>query len=292
MNSKWPVPVVCAGLVVIAALVAVIIGLVITKRPPASNQLVSVTLKGGIGNQLFQMAMAYGFARRHGRKHVIHSSMVEHNPHSNTDYNNTIFRRWEKSNQEIDAKHIAKESDCFIFEDIAPTSAHHVHFIGYFQQEQYLGNYAEAFIASLDLPTHVSFLPNSCFVHMRFGDYHNSQLHSIDLSVAYLQSAMQLVRQKRPGVQFVVFSDDMEKSKRLPNLMHADVSFQDESDELRTLVAMSRCHVGGICSNSSFSWWGAYLNRNERKVVVFPRKWLNNDWPCHVHFRGAHVLDV
>jgi hypothetical protein len=55
-------------------------------------------------------------------------------------------------------------------------------------------------------------------------------------------------------------------------LKDIDYEFVDAS-ELESLVLMSECKAG-ICANSSFSWWGAYLNPN--RLICMPSKWFNN----------------
>jgi hypothetical protein len=54
---------------------------------------------------------------------------------------------------------------------------------------------------------------------------------------------------------------------------------------------MSKCKKGGICANSSFSWWGSWLNKNESKKVFMPSEWVNG-LPTNVHPSFATVLDV
>jgi hypothetical protein len=83
-------------------------------------------------------------------------------------------------------------------------------------------------------------------------------------------------------VQFYVFSDDNEFCKSYSVLVDALESFPgrivftliENLVALESLFFMSLCGNGGIASNSSFSWWGGYLNPLDRKMVVLPKHWL------------------
>ena len=66
-------------------------------------------------------------------------------------------------------------------------------------------------------------------------------------------------------------------------------------NELDSLLLMASCEYGGICANSSFSWFGAYLNKTfnicNSKKFIFPKKWTNTQMPCDIYFDGSIVID-
>ena len=76
-----------------------------------------------------------------------------------------------------------------------------------------------------------------------------------------------------PDTNFIVFSDDIQWCKE--NFKGEEFTFIEEDDYIE-LYLMSMCRHN-IIANSSFSWWGSYLNQNEDKIVIAPSKWFGTD---------------
>jgi hypothetical protein len=118
---------------------------------------------------------------------------------------------------------------------------------------------------------------NSICVHVRRGDYlmaaHFEQ-HGI-CSENYYRRAMRLMEQHLSDPYFFVFSDDLDWCRAhfaAPNTAFVDANPVDAAhDELR-LMASCRHH---IIANSSLSWWGAWLGRQENQIVVGPDPWFS-----------------
>jgi hypothetical protein len=83
------------------------------------------------------------------------------------------------------------------------------------------------------------------------------------------------------GAHLFVFSDDLEWTRRniglaLPQNAALPMTFVEASPgghEFRDMYLMSCCR-SHIVANSSYSWWGAWLNASESKTVVGPRQWF------------------
>ena len=118
---------------------------------------------------------------------------------------------------------------------------------------------------------------NSVSLHIRRGDY----LAKVSLEVLGLiplehyQNAIELINSKIPSPSFYFFSDDIQWAKenfQIPNATF--VSGDISKDHIEDLYLMSQCRYN-IIANSSFSWWGAWLNDNPQKIVIAPKKWFN-----------------
>lgn len=263
-------------------------------KPIVPSRYVSSVIFDGLGNQLFQMAAAFGYATYTGRKLVIHAPSIKSTvtTHTAEKYTDTIFKSWKQVDLYVDERYVEDFSNTFSYKPIQKCDVKHFQLDGHFQNETYFKHCFPEFRKLLHLPTDLPVLSNTCFIHLRLGDYVHCSALNIELTKYYLPRAMQLQRDANPQVQFLVFSNDMERSKAVPLLASDDVTFSAETNEVRTLVQMSRCWLGGICANSTFSWWGAYLNPNPARVVTFPSKWINEDMEVHIQFEGSHILSV
>jgi len=120
---------------------------------------------------------------------------------------------------------------------------------------------------------------NSVSLHVRRGDYVTNpatgHYHGL-CSPEYYQQAVDYIANRTSDPHLIIFSDDIcwvREQLRLPRpvtfVEHNGPEFSHED-----LRLMSLCKHN-IIANSSFSWWGAWLNRNPEKMVVAPEQWFN-----------------
>lgn len=115
-------------------------------------------------------------------------------------------------------------------------------------------------------------MENTVSVHIRRTDY--KKTFNI-LPVGYYDRAMNHMGRLVAHPFWVVFSDDTEWVKNHIDFGR-DCYFVGEKENLQDyqeLMVMSNCR-NHIIANSTFSWWGAWLGRNENKVVIGPDKWM------------------
>jgi hypothetical protein len=112
-------------------------------------------------------------------------------------------------------------------------------------------------------------------LHIRRGDYAVLMGGELLLPMTYYDNAIAAILNIYPNATFYVFSDDIDYARaNLPNRERmVFVDHNNEESAHEDLRLMSACHHH-IIANSSFAWWGAWLNPNEEKVVIAPNSWL------------------
>ena len=132
---------------------------------------------------------------------------------------------------------------------------------------------------------------HSYFLHIRRGDYLNDTIYWMN-SDLYYTTAIDVILAQDPEAHFYVFSDDIDYCKNYPILQRLpSKTFIDHLNDLESLYLMIMCRKGGICANSTFSWWAAFLNNNPFKLVVMPKRWKNDDLWSNTTLASAFHFD-
>ena len=160
---------------------------------------------------------------------------------------------------------------------------------GYWQSEKYFVDFADH-IRSDFIPYNGSISDEglhlcremmntmSVAVHIRRGDYITvpafAKVHGV-LPMEYYFRAINYIREKVDEAYFYIFSDDIKwcrdsfKDIKNVRIVEHSVATRDHED----LWLMSQCKHN-IIANSSYSWWGAWINENPNKVVISPERWF------------------
>lgn len=122
---------------------------------------------------------------------------------------------------------------------------------------------------------------NSISIHIRRGDYmspENYNMYGCIASPTYYKKAIKVIEEKVENPTFFVFSNDMDWVKKNiqinSRVFYIDINSGNGS--YKDMQLMSNCKHN-IIANSSFSWWGAWLNENKNKIVIAPKKWINRE---------------
>jgi hypothetical protein len=162
--------------------------------------------------------------------------------------------------------------------------------MGYWQSERYFADVAPTIRKdftfreplsgrNLELAAEITSV-NAVSLHVRRGDYvsdpKTTATHRV-CSLEYYHSAIKYIADHVERPHFFVFSDDMDwvKSNLKSQFPLSYVDHNQGADSYNDMRLMSLCHHH-IISNSSFSWWGAWLDDRPDKIVIAPKRWFAN----------------
>jgi hypothetical protein len=157
---------------------------------------------------------------------------------------------------------------------------------GYFQSEKYFKDFEEK-LKNLYFKPSKNIVEkffkydfkDSVSIHVRRGgDRHlgNMQEYFKDLDFSYYQNAINIINNQKQIKKIFIFSDDISWcEKHINNLVtiNKEIIFIKGNKNYEDLFLMSKCE-NNIIGNSTFSWWAAWLNTNQEKVVIAPK----NNW--------------
>jgi hypothetical protein len=233
----------------------------------------TVKLEGRLGNQLFEIAACYAHALRAGDSNinivgVLHPYLQHLSSSNNLPQPPTSS--WHEPHYHY-----------------APIPADATQLIGYFQSSKYFLQYGSQIRQLLGPRTEMltavyqqypSILTHhmrdtAIVVHVRRGDFQSPAFKTNYgfLDCTYYWNAVRRMRELNPGGQMLLFSDDIEWCKAQPVFRGA--VFIDESDDSLALTLMTQ-YKYYILSNSSFSWWAAWLAGDDACVLA-PDCWYN-----------------
>ena len=170
-------------------------------------------------------------------------------------------------------------------EDILKSLRGNIFAIGFWQSEKYFAKWANQIRSDLKMKApedeqNLKYLvriqnTNAVSIHVRRGDYVENSTHPL-CKIGYYEDAIAIIREKVPEPMFFIFSDDTD-------WVHANLSINDncciiehnKQNGTADMYLMSQCKHH-IIANSSFSWWGAWLNESSDKIVIAPQKWFYN----------------
>ncbi|BBV40288.1 alpha-1,2-fucosyltransferase [Citrobacter portucalensis] len=268
-----------------------------------------VKIIGGLGNQMFQYATAYAIARRTKQELLVDiSDAINYKTHplritelscsAKFETISPVFEKYVFSPRipfcirQLLFSNIYIEKDLSFDPEIDKKSIDKK-IVGYFQCEKYFLEFREEILKEFKPKASFSEYQkevmnciksnHSCSIHIRRGDYVSSQIANDTHGTCdkrYFSQAIDYLKSKEAitsDTVLFIFSDDIEWCKE--NISYSHKTYFVHGDPVRVeldLWLMSLCD-NNIISNSSFSWWGAWLNENENKTVVAPKSWFKKD---------------
>lgn len=255
--------------------------------------MIIVRLKGGLGNQMFEYAAGRALALKTGSELLLDATFLN----DRTPRKHFTFRSYELGIFNIHTRFtfLSRLSFMISIPLLWPTlsvlsarlrmifSKDFRYLSGYFQNEMYFKQFESEIRDDLSPRDPLSSeakkitesiqTSESVSVHVRRGDYvsdsKTAEVHGF-LGVEYYENAANFIAGKVNNPHFFVFSDDLEWCR---NNMNINRPVHYVSCGVNDLHLMSLCKHN-IIANSTFSWWGAWLNKNPRKIVVAPKRWF------------------
>jgi hypothetical protein len=244
-----------------------------------SFQFYTAELGGGLGNQMFQIAHAICQGLKNNVESVFPTySSTPNQGFQPTKYINNIYKNINFTEQYpiCYCEYQSNFNDLLGFYD----TTKNIEFRGYFQgSHNFLGYDNEVrslfspppefvFQKILEYPGLTS--DDSVSVHIRRGDYLMFQTIHPTIDLSYINKCLEISEKRK----IFVFSDDKDWAKK--TFEGKNYTVVEGLEDYEELWMMSLCR-DNILSPSTFSWWGAFLNKNENKKVFVPNIWFGDE---------------
>ena len=269
--------------------------------------MIIINLKGGLGNQMFQYACGRSLALKNNDTLKLEIDGLER-----ANKIGDIYRSFGLSAFAIE-KNIATAAEVqafkypygvvskgwrwikarilkqlyVVYEPSVLNWKGNIFLDGYFQSPQYFETNRKILLNEFTLvnplsPAGTTYetqiqTTTSVSLHVRRGDYIKNPRVLAEFgvcSLSYYQTAIAHIKTTHPNSTFFVFSDDITWVRENLDIGSDAVFVSDATiTDYQELILMSKCEHN-IIANSSFSWWGAWLNQNYDKIVITPTPWF------------------
>jgi len=247
--------------------------------------MISIHLMGGLGNQLFQIFFLMAYGMRYHVGHEICFSDKLREGKRRTYWDRFLIHMRPLLRSDVYVRTLPRVQEKRFAYDDYPYRKGHYQFYGYFQSYRYFDKYRDRIIREIGIDQmrdrwkNVMNFTDTIAMHFRVGDYKElAEYHPI-LSVDYFRQALDMFGDK--DYRILYFCEENDKDwvirERIEPLMtefpqHEFKSMIGRYDDWEEMLIMSLCDHH-ILSNSTFSYWGAYLSEGKGKVC-YPVRWF------------------
>jgi hypothetical protein len=270
--------------------------------------LIVIKLQGGLGNQMFQYAIALNYSNTVYLDFCfLETNNISNNQFTKRDFElsifpNLVYKKFTKFHSKIAFSNniiyrILRKLFFIKFkyvkqienEFVTIEKSKHMYIDGFFQSEKYFILKSKEIIDVFHFPEldkknnevkkKILQQTNSVCLHIRRGDYLKPDVkkyHGI-LPKDYYTNAVNLITEKHLDAHFFVFSDDENYAKeQYGHLINFTIIQGNSKNSWKDMALMSVCKHH-IIANSSFSWWGAWLSTTRNSIKIVPKKWFNSE---------------
>ena len=249
---------------------------------------VTTNHRGGIGNVLFKLAAVISLAKDNNVDYVFPNQFLRPQDPDFTKYSSNILRNIEFIPNLQESYRVWAEPT-FHHTEIPYDGDFNILLDGHFQSEKYFINHQDEILNMFSIPldlkehimTNIPEINNYCSIHVRRGDYLNHPKTHPQQPMEYYQQAVEKIGQDK---HYLIFSDDIEWCEKNFDFIK-NKSFSKNNEDWVDLYLMSLCG-DNIITNSSFSWWGAWLNNNNNKIIIGPKIWFGTN----VNYTSKDIL--
>lgn len=273
-------------------------------------------MEGGLGNQLFQYALyrqlrsqgrcvkmdvTTEYGREHDRQQMLWAFDAVYEEATQDEINHLTDGFMDlpsRIRRKLTGRRTKKYAETDTNFDPQVLRKTPVYLTGYFQSEKYFTDIKEQLRSELafsgriyenvqdtlihKIKEYMYEIENSqsVAIHVRRGDYLNHpEMYGMSCTTEYYRAGVHYIRERHPDAKFFVFTNDpVWTAKWIQENFLGDFTLirgTNEETGYLDLMLMSRCRHQ-VMANSSFSWWGAWLNSNKDKLVVAPDPWFGD----------------
>lgn len=264
--------------------------------------MIIIRLMGGHSNQMFQYAVGRHIAKKYNTNLKLDVSWFDNIADGDTprvyelgtyaiDENFYVPTLWSKLLTKVGRiKHYTESG--FVYDHFVENLGPYAYLEGYFQSWKYFNDIRDTIITDFSYkeePRGANKLvlnkilndDNSVSLHIRRGDYvtnkNTSNFHGLK-DMDYYKAALKEIKRKVKNPNVYVISNDPKWCKKNLDLGVPTTIIDNNNDVTggaEDMRLMRACRHN-IMANSSFSWWGAWLNENPDKIVIAPQQWFND----------------
>lgn len=273
--------------------------------------MIITKLNGGLGNQLFQYAVAKAISIKNNdnlklditvyETYKLHNGFrlnifnIDENIASNEEIeklkgkSNKFYKLLRKLKVYI-VSTCYKEKERTIYDENI-FNHKDIYLDGYWQNEKYFLDIRDILLKELtpkkdiskEAKSYLSRIQNaeSVSLHVRRGDYLNHPEIGV-LDISYYQNAYNYIVKNVENPIFYIFSNDLLWCEEKFAFIKDKAFITETKTEIDDMILMKNCKHN-IVANSSFSWWGAWLNENDGAITIAPKRWMvenpkNHKW--------------
>ena len=261
--------------------------------------MIITKLMGGLGNQMFQYAMAKNYSLLHGIPLRIDTSYLEKRDRG-TGF---VYRDYELDLLSVDDPRWQSSDNCTTIREphfhysnqpyqraeqiLTANPGENIMFEGYWQTPKYFNktvNLINDLFSHSDKVQDKSGIfeeivnsittTESVAIHVRRTDFLNTNFHGV-VGIDYIEHAVETIKKQVKSPAFFIFSDDLDWCKsniKIKNSVFVEIMFAGARAQYY-IQLMQLCKHQIIC-NSTYSWWAAWLNNNPEKNIIAPKRWF------------------